>query len=290
MLDALTDYLKGMNHTVKREDVTTALDHIINNINDDVIPSLDQMIKNSDLTVVRESRLVRTLVTSTNLKAKNGKEFYIRLKAMFVNIVKNNKHLSKIVSKELSEFVTDNSAKAKDVTILKVVQDIGAMSQYIMDINYVILLDNGETDLPKLKLKTVRLHIGEFIKLVNTYNRDFDKTITKLGKVSSAIIDMDDGKYSMLDKLITSTGVNVNLPTASGFIGNPVYHIRMWFVDREVDKYESLKDKKRLIELKLSELKLSESNEHDSSISGQIEYYENKLTKIEEDIRDIEED
>jgi hypothetical protein len=62
----------------------------------------------------------------------------------------------------------------------------------------------------------------------------------------------------------------------------------MWLVDREMDKYESLKDTKKLIELRINELKLKERETRDPKLEKQIEYYEDKLASIEYEIKNIE--
>jgi len=288
MVNELISYIGSMHHTVKKEDVVKSNTNVFNNIHNDVIPMLDQVIANSDLIKIKDSKIVKTLINTTKLKARTSKEFFIKLKAMFVNIDKQHKTMETLLDKDLNTFITNNAAQGRDVTILKVVQDLGAMSQYVMDLSYYILAIGQETDFPKNKFKTVQADIGEFGIMVKIYSTNFDKMLKDINKVSTNIVHINDGKVSMLEKLFSTSGKTVSLPMASNFINNPIYHIRMWLVDDEIDKYESLKDKKRLIELKLMELKLDESGEHDSKLTSQIAYYENKLSKMEYDIQDIE--
>jgi len=64
---------------------------------------------------------------------------------------------------------------------------------------------------------------------------------------------------------------------AKRFIGNPIYHIRLFLIDIDLLKLERLKEKKRLLELRLLELQ----GKNDPKIKKQIEYYEDKLNKLE---------
>ena len=63
----------------------------------------------------------------------------------------------------------------------------------------------------------------------------------------------------------------------------------MWLIDRDIAKLEALKDKKRLIELRIMELKIEEKSGEDGDLSKQIEYYEDKLANIEYKIEKLEE-
>jgi len=82
-------------------------------------------------------------------------------------------------------------------------------------------------------------------------------------------------------KIVTDSD---NLPTTN-FVGNPIYHFRKFLVDLELKKLESLKDRKRLLELKLAELKQQQAGKpNDPKLQKQIEYYEKKLEQVEHKI------
>ena len=69
------------------------------------------------------------------------------------------------------------------------------------------------------------------------------------------------------------------------FIGNPIYHLRLFLVDLEMLRLERLKNRRKLVELKLLELRSKDPN--DPKIKKQIEYYEKKLETLDRKINRI---
>ena len=77
-----------------------------------------------------------------------------------------------------------------------------------------------------------------------------------------------------------------NSNITKNFIGNPIYHLRLFLVDLNSMRLESLKEEKGLLELRL--LELNESNA-DGKLKRQISYYENKLNKLDMKIKHLSE-
>jgi len=64
-----------------------------------------------------------------------------------------------------------------------------------------------------------------------------------------------------------------------GFVGNPIYHIRLFMTDLEINKFDRLKDTKKLLELKI--LEINSSNEYDDETKEKaINYYKDKIETI----------
>jgi hypothetical protein len=75
----------------------------------------------------------------------------------------------------------------------------------------------------------------------------------------------------------------------SGFIGNPIFHIRMWLVDKEIEKYEALKTRKKILEGRILELKLGKDATSEKTKKA-IDVFEKDILKIDDKIHRIEED
>jgi len=63
----------------------------------------------------------------------------------------------------------------------------------------------------------------------------------------------------------------------------------MWLVDREIEKYEALKARKKILEGRILELRLGKDATSDKSKKA-IEVFEKDILKIEDKIHKIEED
>lgn len=292
MVRELLRYTKGMHHTVKKEDVINNLDNVLTGLNDDVIPMLDVMIKNSDLKVISESPILKSIIRGSGLNAKNNHDLLVKIKVVIANIVKSGKNLEKITSESLESVITDKTIGVKTAAILKVVSDLSTLASYIMDFNYLVLIEgkDSETDFPKIKVTQIKENVYAFSGILKAYSNNFNKIINDIDKLPSNNMYIDEGKVSMLEKIVAKFSKNIKLPNTQGFVNNPIYHFRLWLADRDVAKYEALKDKKKLIELKLLELKSRENGEENSKLRKQIEYYEGKLASTEYDIKQFDEE
>jgi len=284
----LKKVLDSLSSTVKKESVVESFENIMTGLNDEVLPALENIIKDGDEPFIKNNQFLNNLSKLT-VRSKSNKDFLIAIKSLLNTIIKEEKDISKLIDKELNDYITSKGSTAKDLTIMKLVTDIGSLVFYIQDLNYFILVNGQETSLPKIKMREIRANSGSFVNLFLAFHKDFSKYVKEISRVSSDTVYNESAVPSMMDRLFKSNGKLLTLPI-SGFNGNPIYHIRMWLVDKEIERYELLKDKKKLIELKLLELKLAEQQESNPKLKKQIEYYEEKVSRLEYNIKDIEDD
>lgn len=284
----LKKVLDSLSTTVKKESVVESFENIMTGLTDEVLPSLEYIIKDSDEPFIKDNKFLKNLSKLT-VRTKDNKEYLNIIKKLLNNIVKEQKNITNLIDKELNDYITSKGSTAKDLSIMKLVTDISSIVFYIQDMCYYILVDDKDTSLPKIRLNDIRKYSGSYINLFPVFYKDFSKYVKDISKVSEETVYRETPKVIMMDMLFKSSGKFLKLP-ASGFNGNPIYHISMWLVDKEIERYELLKDKKKLIELKLLELKLQEQNESNPKLKTQIEYYEEKISKLEYNIKEIEDD
>ena len=88
---------------------------------------------------------------------------------------------------------------------------------------------------------------------------------------------MSSGKIDLFD----------NLPT--GFIGSPIYTVGLVFAQWEADRHKELKDKKKLLELRLLHLRLlQEQGKGDANQEKEITYLQRRVTDIDYKVSKIE--
>jgi len=291
MINNLINYVKNTFHTIKKEDVVKNLDDIATAIKEEVIPTLDVVIKNSDLEVINKSKYVKSLMITSGIKAKDGRDLFVKIKGIVTNINKSLSNLESLVLDELPDVVSDKTITVKDATILKTISDIGNITLFTGDVAYLILIDGNvdNTEFPKKKINDIIDNIPTYGNMLKVYGSNFNKTLENIKKLPDTLLVLDNKKANMLEKIVSKNAKLIDIPNSSNFNYNPIYHVRMWLVDVEMLKYERLKDKKKLIELKIMELKLKAKNESNDKLTKQIEYYEEKLAKIDYKISKIEE-
>lgn len=288
LLESIKSLFMGASHTTKKVDVQKVTSFIFTSISDSVIPTLDNLIANVDLPKLKNNQLLKNLGRLCGA-GSSSKDVLANLRLMFITFSNNQSVIERLVNKDLNDVITDRAVTARDGAIMRVVSDIGSMTMFIMDFMDLVLLDESDSEYPNIKFKTIKSGMDTFGELYKAYgkSKEFEKLIKDIPSAPDTAIDVKSEDTAMY-KLILAKAKTIDLPSASGFINNPFYHIRMWLVDREIAKYESLKDKKVLSELRLKELVLEQDRSGDSALSKQISYYENKITRLEAEIAEIE--
>lgn len=286
MVDALLHAFNLVEKPVKKEQLLKTFNTISELAQDDLLPSLVEIKAVEKTQRVTKSDLVVIVKEVLRVQGIKSKSIFSDLENIFTEINKCKAKIENLISKHASSVLTNKVLSIKDAAIIKLIDDISSLTMYSTDFLACVLADIRNTSFPKIKFKKIKEGIPAFAELIKAYNKDFEKNLDKIAKLDDSVINKDSNK-AFLDLKLKNDGVFGIMP--SGFINNPFYHIRMWLIDRDIAKLEALKDKKRLIELRIMELKIEEKSGEDGDLSKQIEYYEDKLANIEYKIEKLEE-
>lgn len=289
--DNLLAFFKDANqHTINKEDVVKSMDNVFSILNEEVLPTIKNTLASIDPNILNNSSYLKKIKSGlSSIRCKDGKDFLVKLSSFLEEVVKNESKITSVVNKTLNDNVADVALTARDATLLRLINDLGFICFYTMDLIYFVMTNEKESDFPKVKYVKFEADLVTYIETLDAYGDDFTKkVVNNLEDVSSTEFNINDGNLlTYLQGIIFKTGKVIKLP--SGFTNNPIYHVRMWLVDREIAKYEALKDRKKMVELRLLELKaIANSEGEDESLKKQIAYYENKISAIEYDIAKIE--
>ena len=280
MSKPIIDYFLSLNHTIRRDDVYTHTEDILSSISETIIPALDKTIREIDKDDVKDSKLLDNIRLFTDIKAANNYDVLIRIKELFVEIHKYEKDILKLVKDNLSIMIIKKTAKGKDAAILKFISDIGSMTMFVLDLVFYVLLQDDDTAFPKLKKVKIAEVNSSFSAALDMYHGNIKETIHDIANIKDVYLEENMSKLSMLVSFFNG----VDLPMTTEYVNNPIYHIRMWMVDNDMDSLEVLKEKKKLTELKIAELKTQDKK----AAKKQIEYYEEKVANMEYMISQIE--
>lgn len=288
MYTSIIDYVNSIDKPIKNEDVKSSLTDILSGISEHTIPTLESIIEKVDFKTIGNNEYLTILQKMSSFSGKSPKDIFSGILYMFKDILKEDRNLTKLVTAELSPVIVRRTITAREAIILRTVDDVFAMSVFTIKLCDITLTDVKTTYYSKHKLKQTKDLIAPFGSLYKFYSKGFGKYIKSLPKVSDAVV-VTDKPSSLMDVLFDSTGKSVSVPGVSGFRGNPIFHYRMWRVDRDVAKLELLRKTRHITELKLLDLKMRLDNENDPTLTKQIEYYEDKLSGALYKIETLEE-
>lgn len=292
-MEIIRKLLESMSHTLKKNDILEQTNNTVLSLNNEIIPSIEELLKLLD---DKNNVTIEQLVELSNLnretfKSKDIKGFTNSLLLVMKNINSISSEFISLVDKEIPDLLGKDVVTIKQAYILNIVTNLTNFVLYTADvILYIInLIDNkiNGKALPyvKFKLIEIRTDLNKYGKLIMLF-KDSKTLITEINKLSKDRL-LIDSKDNGTINMVSSFG-KTKIPLVM-FIGNPIYHIKMWLVDKSINRYEVLKEKKKLTELKILELKARQNGENDPKLQKAIEYHEDKLEAIEYKIRRIEE-
>lgn len=266
---------------LKKGNVTQTLDYTLDNIRNNIIPILDSMTANKILTILKANPRLSKFGKDCEFKGSNPYSILEELKKFFNRVLNESGKLQDSINRYLSATMSSKAVTARDGAILRIVSDLSSISLYTLDFLHLSLVGNGKNNFPKAHIQSVDSGYVPYCSLIRHYNKELEKNIAGLKEVSLENINFT-GDDSVLDTFFKNTGKSINLPV-TGFVGNPLYHFRMWIADREHQKYEKNKEEKRLLELRLLALQAEKDKDGVdlNKLNKQIEYYEDTISNIE---------
>lgn len=235
---------------------------------------------------------LRDAKPGTRLNGKTLSELTLEL---FKNVQVNGNQITKELEDIKSEIIVSHAITASKASILRAVAHYYFMTKFALDFaNYLIMLEaeHGGIELPrdakpnKMQVKYIEDNLWIYARLLAVYGSDSDKFLTRLSEIENYQItkdSVDDATGMSASKIDLFN----NLP--DGFIGSPIYTVGLIFAQWEADRHKELKDKKRLLELRLLHLRvLQEQGNGDAGTEKEIVLLQKRVTDIDYKISKIE--
>ena len=270
---------------VKRNDLENEIDDIYSNIRVNIKPMMDLVIDLSRKKNIKLNEISFLDKTSLAADFKDVSKLVIKINSVLDGILANRDDLEDYVSKIPSTISTAGITTNQALSI-NVIDNLRFFIEMTGDILLFIAEQYNGTDDSAFTVKITRLKKN---LLYDYYN-----ILTGYSNFKTVIVDLDNmvinNNNDMLESVLSEKDVNVVGRTehlVKGFIGNPIYHIRIWLVNRDIANIKVLEKKKEYVELLLAELELKQSNQYDATIESSIENakalineYEDKIEKL----------
>jgi len=212
-------------------------------------------------------------------------------------LIENLKFIQKLVETEFEKDILRDGLTARKVILVRAVESFGFISGYLLDLlNYAYVKEmavgggSGEYfELSIVKIKEVETGITNFAKLLSEYAIKPEAFKAMIGDVPAVVLnerteDSVSGVYkeAVLDPF--------NTGHMSGFRGNPYYHVGLMVAEWQAGRYKANKDKKKVLELRLLQLRLKNEKKSDPKLEQEITYIQSRVDKLERELKRVEED
>ena len=292
----IAKYLQSIIPAFSRDQVQEDLEDIEKEIDKHVLPIF--AIANTDL---GSGKLLSANATSFEDIFEKNVSFKYKgnhISAIYESM-KNAKELTKLLQRLVDEnFAIDVTKAGFDLlrtNIMQLTEILSFTVRYARrHLNYIVLSEMGQYKDLKIEdyftagerdwIKNGRM---AFIKGIDIIHKPAGEIETKLKTIPSVLVTPEtvDTTHGVFGKDKTD-------PLDLRFIPivlNPIYHIRIRIAEWQAAKYQEAKEERSMVELRLLSLKELKSGKDNARLEQQIEYNQERLSKLTAKIGRMEE-
>lgn len=206
-------------------------------------------------------------------------------------------YLRSILDSNFEKDIMSAGLTVRKAFLLRSVSNVSMITRYMLALlNYLYTAEAKHHDttlepgleLSRGEMKYVEENFGRFVRLFNEYSitaKEFKEIVAKTPEVylSGSSQNAVEGLYAA-DKVDPFNGFGV-----SGFVGNPIYKIRLVVAKWQNDRYESAKAKKQQLELRLLYLEMQGKKQEDPSVATEISRLQERIEGYDRYLREVEE-
>lgn len=245
--------------------------------------------------IVGKDKLIKytylsTIATYNNIKADTVSPIISYLIGVLNILDDNAREVEKLIL-DISDINLRSNINFRSAMLYKIVSDYYFLNRFILDLfNYTIdtYSNDKREELKDYNYRTLEEVELTFIQLAKFYSEDakfakeFEKTYPDI------LIDLGSkDSDSFLDTIIKKIkGKGVVNSLSSGFKYNPIYIIGKMFIDSDLRKAQSLKDKQEMLKFKIIEAQSlnAEGKIDNEKMAKAIASYQKEIDKAEYEI------
>lgn len=236
---------------------------------------------------------------SNKSKVKLRKKFLPEdMVTLFSNARINGEWLLKEISDGLNDVVMSQALNTYNANLMRSVPHFYFVTKYASDLlSFIYIKESEQAGLEPDNDSRLNKKQEEFLTK-NT--KIFARIMASLGNEPNDFIKEYDSivRYNVPQEKVEELvhqhrGEKIdlfnNLPV--GFVGSPIYSIRLIYATWEANRVRALRDKKRLLDLRLANYKLMKENgTSDINVEKEISYLQKRVTDIDYKLARMEED
>ena len=289
----ILDFIKKLLPRVNRSDIADDLRTTEKEMTKIVMPSYQQAA-DAFRTIKLQSVEVESLqaVFSANFKANrhsSAKNFIIDINIRLKNLLENMTYMSTLLDTVVDKDIITSGLTTRSAFVLRSASNMSFLSRYMLSLlNYIYTVEANSRDvevepsieISKAEVKYVENKFHAFVKLFAQYSAEPEE----FKKLYEAIPDLiaNERTNKMLAAMLESKEADPLASTGySGFVGSPIYTVRLAFAQWQNSRYESAKAKKQQLEFRLLYLENQAKNRKDPALMNEIQRLQDRIEKLD---------
>lgn len=302
----LLSFIKRMIPSFRKSDAVTDLETSIESIETTVIPGysmLEDVYKTGDMKSNESKKAIKLFYQNvinkeSDFKLSSNKNIAVDILNAFKIIKLNGEFVSNELDRITSDVVISDVLSAYKAFLFRAVAHYSFLSKFAADLNNFFLISEvsyvtkdleANYKLNKKQEETIFDNLWIFARLLSFYARSTTQFQDRIREIPDMLLPKD--KMDELVDVYSAANIEPinNIPV--GFVGSPIYSIRLVFAQWQSDRYKEFKDKKKLLELRYLHLKLlKEQGDSDVNLEKEIVALQRRITDLDYKIAKIEED
>lgn len=229
-------------------------------------------------------------------KAMKAPNFISDINRRVTNLHENIVVLQEVIEEYLEKDIISDGLTVRSAFIVRAASNVSLVTRYLMALlNYLYTVEAQHYDVSlepgleicKAEMKYVDENFVKFVKLFSEYSRpsaDFRKLMAEVPEiyVNQKAQNAVNGFFGKSLDPFEQYGV-------AGFIGNPIYRVRLLVAKWQNDRYESAKAKKQQLELRLLYLQMQRDEKKDPVVVNEIKRLQDRIEGYDKYLREVEE-
>ena len=300
MTYAICDFVKGLLPGLKKETVLEDLRISIDIIDKTVVPALDKIttVMKDKFKSKHSQELENAFKKSYKGSIANGTNMLITLRNSMGNIRQNAEYVEKRLSEILESTIVPDGLTSRKAAMIRASKQVSFITDMTLDVlNVVLILETVEQnstlledmEVSKGTALRVQHNIARYAYAVSDFNRkpaDFEKLYEKMKDVFVGGANAANVSISVKETEIDPFDSRM----VQGVAYNPLYHARIAVAQWQASRYHASKEKKKVLELRVLQLKAENDNKQDPRILKEINYTQSRIDKFDREIHDTEDE
>lgn len=229
--------------------------------------------------------------------ARKDVNFVCDISRRLGNFSQNLHFISSVLDSAVERDILSSGLTMPAAFVIRSAANISFVSRYLLSLlNYLYMCEaravkpgefEDDLEISKAEVKYVQNNFATFVKLFSEYSEE----PSKFSKAYKAIPEIFVGNDNDVAKqAVTEIKADpLEQLGLAGFIGNPIYQVRMVIARWQNERYESAKAKKQQLELRLLYLKSQSENSEDPAVIREIERLQSRIESYDRSLRETEE-
>lgn len=237
----------------------------------------------------------------TEFKPKGGKgaTFMNDIYVAIPSLIENAEYIKKEVERQFDADIVAAGATAKQAAVIRAAEYMTFLSRYMVDLlSYVYFFEAQEVmgasaaehiEINPVTIKRVQANIGRFSRLLANYAQAHDK-FSKLFSSTPAVL-VSGANAGVVTSVYPIETLDVGfVQMGSGFIPNPIYHVRMAIAEWQYRRYRESEEKLASLKLRLLHIKMLQQKQNSPQLEKEISITQSRVDKLSRDLDQDRED